>query len=266
MYGGKKIREIIKEEKEKLSGLTWKKRLGYIWDYYKPLMAAVLSVIAAVGVGAAIYHNAQQKSLLNVYIMDCYASSLAGNAMAEEFEEYLGGLDEDEYVLVDTQLIAGSGATGQFDMSNQMKFAALANAHEVDMVILNQETYDSFLEKGYLMELDGLLSEEQKNQWADLLAWAPPWEEEETDAGEQAEALGQDGTETAPQPQHESQATAQNPDGSGTEEMRIFAVKISDSEVLERYQAYGGAAVYAGLFINSERTEYFDEFCAYLLS
>ena len=41
----KNPKAVIREELKKLSALSWGERVGYIWDYYKPLMAAILVII-----------------------------------------------------------------------------------------------------------------------------------------------------------------------------------------------------------------------------
>lgn len=237
----KTIRKTIREESEKLSGMTWGRRLGYIWDYYKPLMVAVLCVIFAISLGVTIYRSKQQKSLINVYMMDCNASTVSGEEMEQEFAEYLGGLGKHEYVLVDTQLITDSETTTEYSISSQVKLMAVASSGELDMMILNQSAYEAFVSQGYLMELDEILSSEQKAQWSELLDYAAPAQAEEAVETEQTAS-------------------------ADLAEQRIYAVKIQDSEVLERYQAYGDDTVYAVLYVNAKRTDHFGDFCGYLLS
>ena len=63
------IREIIREELKKLKGMTWGQRLGYIWDYYKPLMAAILAVILVISIGVSIYRNMQLHSVYGYFLL-----------------------------------------------------------------------------------------------------------------------------------------------------------------------------------------------------
>ena len=96
------IREVIREELKKLKGMTWGQRLGYIWDYYKPLMAAILAVILVISIGVSIYRNMQINHLLNVYFVNCNSTELDAQAITDDFAEYIGGIGaKDEILLPD---------------------------------------------------------------------------------------------------------------------------------------------------------------------
>ena len=97
------IQETIREEWKKLSKLSWGERIVYIWDYYKPLMAAIACVILAISIGVSIYHNMQINTLLNAYFINCNALDADGDAIAADFAAYLGGIGEKDEIHVDVK-------------------------------------------------------------------------------------------------------------------------------------------------------------------
>ena len=42
---GKTRKELMREEREKLQGMPLKKKLGYIWDYYKAVIGAAVVLV-----------------------------------------------------------------------------------------------------------------------------------------------------------------------------------------------------------------------------
>ncbi len=164
----KTLKEIIREELEKLSKLTWGQRFGYIWDYYKPLMAAIFGVIFVIVIGVNIYHNLQLKQLLNVYLLNSNSFEIDTDQIAAGFGEYIGGLGEDDVVTVDASLDL-TDTTSQYGIAAQTKFTALISAAEVDILILDRESYERYSEMEYFADLSDVLSAEQMEKWADLL-------------------------------------------------------------------------------------------------
>ena len=129
------IREIIREELKKLKGMTWGQRLGYIWDYYKPLMAAILAVILVISIGVSIYRNMQINHLLNVYFVNCNSTELDAQAITDDFAEYIGGIGAKDEILLDTSTILDAEDTSQYSMASQMKFTAVVAAGDVDVAM-----------------------------------------------------------------------------------------------------------------------------------
>lgn len=170
MDENKKLREIIREELKKLSGMTWGQRLGYIWDYYKPLLAALLGIVLAINLGVTIYHNMQEVDVIQVYMMDANALEVDTEAMAEEFGEYLGGIGKNDVITIDASLTSDRDGTSQYSMASQVKVMALGSTGEMDVIILPEDSYREYLEQGMIKSMDDILSEEQKEKWSNLLA------------------------------------------------------------------------------------------------
>lgn len=152
-----------------MSGMTWGKRLGYIWDYYKPLLAALLGIIIAINLGVTIYRNLQLVDVLQVYMVNSNALEVDTEEMAAEFGEYIGGLKKNEVVTIDTSLIEDEDDVSQYSMASQVKLMALTSGGGIDILILEEDVYQQYLEEGMIQSIDSILSEEQKEKWSDLL-------------------------------------------------------------------------------------------------
>jgi hypothetical protein len=56
-------------------------------------------------------------------------------------------------------------------MAMQVKVMALATNGDMDLVLAKESVYQEYLEAGWFRELDDLLTDEQKENWSDLLVY-----------------------------------------------------------------------------------------------
>lgn len=222
----KTVKQIIREELGKLSKLSWKQRIVYIWDYYKPLFVALIGIIAAISLGVTIYHNKQLNHLLNIYFVNCNSIELNSDDFTDGFAEALGGIGEKDVIMLDITM-AFTGDNSQYEMANQMKMMALSSAAEMDVILVDEEKYLELEPQGFFADLSQILSEEQMEEWTDLLVTGTTLE---------------DGT------------------------VPVTAIDLTDSPLLTEKNAYPGLKVYGTVAVTSERTELSDEFFAYLLA
>lgn len=220
------IREIIREELQKLKGMTWGQRIGYIWDYYKPLMVAILAVILVISIGVSIYRNMQINHLLNVYFVNCNSAEVDAQEITDDFAAYLGGIGAKDEILIDTSTVLDAEDTSQYSMASQMKFTAVVAAGDVDVAIFDAEQYEKYRDGYGLEDLSKVLSEEQLSKWQDSIVYG---KDEET------------GKEIP------------------------VALKVQDAPLITKYNAYNGEEAYAAVLVNSEHTDMSAEFLDYLM-
>lgn len=220
------IREIIREELKKLKGMTWGQRLGYIWDYYKPLMAAILAVILVISIGVSIYQNMQINHLLNVYFVNCNSAEMDAQAVTDDFAEYIGGIGEKDEILIDTSTVLDAEDTSQYSMASQMKFTAVAAAGDIDVAVFDAEQYEKYRDGYGLEDLSNVLSEEQLSRWEDALVYG---KDEETG-----------------------------------EEIPV-ALDVQKVSLIEKYDVYNGEKAYAAVMANSSHTDMSAKFLEYLM-
>lgn len=222
----KSIKQTVREELKKLSGLSWGQRLGYIWDYYKPLLVAILVIIAAVSMGVSIYHNLQIDHIFKAYLVNCDSYSTDVEQMSSEFAEYIGGIGKQEEITIDSSLTYDPDDASQYGVAAQMKLVTYMAAGEMDVMIGDKLLYDHYMEVGGLTDLTDLFSEKELAAWKDYLV-------EGTDP--------EDGT------------------------TGIYAVKLNDSSVLNRYPAYPKGDFYATVPLSAKHPELIVQFLNYLL-
>lgn len=226
----KTTKELIREELKKLSDLSWKERLEYIWDYYKPLMAAVIAVIILISVGTTIYRNMQIETLLNVIFVN--SSNILGDSesMNADFVECIGGLKKNQEIVMDTSFsIADDGS--QYSMASQTKMTALASVGSIDIMVMDEDVFEHYYEAGNFADLSEILSAEQLEEWADLLIERKPSEE-----------------------------------SNDTEKETVTAaIDLSEAPALKKYELYNGEKLYGGVFAGKEKNELYGEFFEFLL-
>lgn len=221
------IRDIIREEWKKLSGLTWGQRLTYIWDYYKPLMAAILGVIALISLVVTMYQNSQINHLLNVYVINCDSMQVDAEAVTADFEAYIGGIGDKDEILIDTSLTIDAADNSQYGIANQMKLTAVSAAGEMDVVLFDQTQFERYQNSGGLTDLADILSAEQLEAWADDLVYG---KDEET------------GKEI------------------------VAGLNVQNAPVIQQYQAYRGEPAYAVVMGNASHLELSATFLEYLMN
>ena len=190
-------------------------------------MAILVGILLLVNIGMTVYRNMQIEEILQAYLVNCNSMEVDAMEVSEGFAEYLGGLEEHQVAVVNTTLIEeGKDAPqSQSSMAETMKLTALMAAQDMDVVVLDELAYEAYLEKGFLMDLSGVLSKEQKTQWQEKLV---------NEKGESGSA--------------------------------VYAVDVTDSEVLTGQDAYFGRTAYAAVIVNSVNVDMGLAFIEYLLN
>lgn len=244
----KNPKAVIREELKKLSALSWGERVGYIWDYYKPLMAAILVIIFFISLGVEIYRNLQKDYLLNAYFVNSNTVLSDYETMTSDFEEYIGGLEKNQVINIDTTLTI-SEDLDQYSTASQTKLTAIASTGDLDIIVMDAETFDRYYKEGFFADLSEVLTEEQMEQWEERLIFREPAADLKEESSEETEAAVQ---EAAYSSEQQSEAVP-------------AAIDISDLDILEQYNIYTDEEVYAGVFSRISHPEMIRSFFDFLL-
>lgn len=144
-------------EKQKLKGMGFKKKLEYIWMYYKPAIFGFLAVILAIFVGMDIYHNAQIEEVFSMFVVNGAATD--DGAVVEDIRQLLGLESDLEEVNVSTSLQT-EATQDNLDYNSSMLFIVRAQTGEMDVLIMPEGLYQTFLKQEYFEDLHGILGEE----------------------------------------------------------------------------------------------------------
>lgn len=137
---------------ETIRSLHGRKRWEHIWTYYK--MPIILVLIAVYIVGYFGYRQATRKE--NVLYLAMVNVS-AGEDLTEELTEgFLArqGLDSSKQeVYLYNGLLLSETADQQYVYASRMKILGALAADQLDVVLMDAEARDAFLEQGYLADL-----------------------------------------------------------------------------------------------------------------
>lgn len=149
-------------QREAFRQMTPAAKLEHIYTYYKWYI--LLAVVAAVILGSAVHRAMTRK---DVVLYTAYVNVAVGQDLEGALHEgYLteAGLDlrkNEVYFYRDLYLSNDpSPENHEFAYASNMKLMATINAGDLDLVLMNREAYDLLSGSGYLMELDGLFSED----------------------------------------------------------------------------------------------------------
>lgn len=143
-------------EKEKLSGMGLKKKLEYIWMYYKAAIFGVVLFIAAIFIGHDIYQNAQIKDILNVYAVN--GVLLDTEALEAQAMEILEGDPQNEKVTFNVSMNTDADGA-ELDYSSQMVFATQLQVGTLDVMVMPEALYESLHEQEMFVDMEELLGE-----------------------------------------------------------------------------------------------------------
>lgn len=222
---GKTRRESMREGREKFGKLSFKEKLGYLWDYYKwvPALVVVLAVVIAIGVHVA--KDSRKETVLSAAIINGIKNEgNEGLKLSEGFAEYIGLDPKTQSLSLDDTYLIKLADGDQVTVACQTKLMAAIQGETLDLMVMPEDIYRNYLASGAIVRLDEALDgeflEEEKERW-------------------QMDRRGED-TE----------------DG-------LYALRVTGSKKLE--PLYGSQEVYAAVPAGAGHREAMEEFLKYLL-
>lgn len=171
------LKEKWKIEKEKLSHMSFKEKIGYIWEYYKLHMFIGLIILFFLGaIGTGIY-NSTFDTRLYCMVLNSPRSQQNFQVITEDFAHAMGYDGKKDQIFVES-MIGGFGDEKETaastdpaatldpnnlsdpmgDYTTVMKMTALISAKELDVVICDQEAFEYYGKKmGAFYDLSSLL-------------------------------------------------------------------------------------------------------------
>ena len=137
-------------------------KLEYIFAYFK--LPLVLLLIALIAAGTVLSHAITRKNellylgLINVAVSEDMQERLTGG-----FVDAMGADPRKNEVYPYWGLYISDAPAEEYheySYASRLKMLAAMNAKQVDVVLLNRESYDLFSHSGYLLDLAELLQEE----------------------------------------------------------------------------------------------------------
>lgn len=167
---------MAKAEWETLRSLHGRKRLDHIWTYYKmPIILAVIVVYIIAYIG---YRQATRKEeVLYLAMVNVSAGEELTGELTDGFlaQQGLTGGREDVYLY--NGLLLSENADQQYVYASRMKILGALAADQLDVVLMDAEARDAFLQEGYLADLrtldpslEGVEGLDDSGLWLDVSA------------------------------------------------------------------------------------------------
>jgi hypothetical protein len=143
-----------KSIKEKMSGLTKKEKISYIWEYFKyPIIGVVAGIAIMISIISGIIN--QKESVLGITLIGNYVDT---NVLTE-FEtktssELIKDNPKGKKIVSYDFLTVTDNPMDQYTMAAKEKLTVKVAAGEVDVIILNKKSYDDYVKIGMFKRLD----------------------------------------------------------------------------------------------------------------
>jgi hypothetical protein len=223
------IKERLQNEKKKLKELSFKKKIEYIWDYYKPIMVGIILTITLVSVIIQMAINISKEDVLYIATINSVTQMEENFPFVEGFKEYAAIDERKQVVTVDTSLMLNyeSEDMDEYYMSAVMKLAAIIAARQLDVMLMEESVYNRHLYDGTFYDLHELLPEELYKRVEPYLIWGIT-EEESTS--------------------------------------RPYAIDVTDIAEVDVANTFGDKEILLGVITNTKNQEYVIQFIEYLFN
>lgn len=147
---------------ENLRTLHGRKKVQYIWDYYKLPLAVLCIVLYAAGY--MLYGRITHKdTVLYAALVNVAAGEDLTQELTGDFLDYLNLNPSKNELELYTGLYLTDNETNQYHeytYASRMKIQAAIDGELMDVVLMNREAFDAFSQSGYLYDLKELLCRE----------------------------------------------------------------------------------------------------------
>lgn len=141
-----------KAEKKKLSELKGRKKLEYLWAYYKWVLAVACGVILVLCVVVSAVRGASAKELLCVLTVDAEMKDPSDESMAKQIKQSIDPKENRNFVTITSNCYTGSD--GALDYNSSMLLTVRVASGELDTVILPEKVYRTYNKQGMFLSVE----------------------------------------------------------------------------------------------------------------
>lgn len=165
------IHDEIKEQQQKTKDMTLKGKLSYFWDYYKiHTIAAILVTIFIISIiRAYVTHKDYGFYATLINAVTPGINDDTSVIWADEFLEFAGLNPDDYQVYIDTSVVISEDAGAPYAASNREKMVAMMQVGEINAIISDTETFESYAQVEYFYDLKSVFTAEQLAPYQDYL-------------------------------------------------------------------------------------------------
>lgn len=147
-------------EREKLSSMSLKDKIWYIWEYYKfHIIGTGLFLFLAISIGTTVVQNNYDTAFYCAIINARSQTDSNTEYLEQGFKEYLK-VDEKTKVIVDSSLQVSYETPNEMGYAVMAKITALVASKELDAMITDVENIEHYAAVGGLADLHTFLPAE----------------------------------------------------------------------------------------------------------
>lgn len=153
-----------------LKSLPGKKKLQYIWDYYK-LPLALICILLYVIIYVSYRHFTYKEPVLYTALVNVNAGETLTAQLDQGFLDAAGiNASQNRLYLYSGLFLTDdeSSSYHEYTYASRMKILAAIDGEQLDVVLMDKEAFDAFSQNGYLYRIDELLQEEAPDLYEEL--------------------------------------------------------------------------------------------------
>jgi|GEM_PF-2311734 len=163
----------VQTEREKMRQMGAKERMVYIWGYYKMyFIGGLLLLITAFNIVNTLLWNPPPKTYLSVAVYGPPAVVEHIRALSQDMTEKL--VSEPEAFQVAAESYHVTGAEAELQATMTQKLMANVSVGEVNLIVVDEENFETLLNKGLFTPLGEVLDGEMHAKYAEDLYRAAP--------------------------------------------------------------------------------------------
>lgn len=148
---------VIKEEdiiKETWDGMSFGKKLEYLWMYYKSWLFAALILAGVICLGVSMYKGIHTKVLLNAVVIG--GDSQKAEWLEESFSQYAGIGEKDGVVRVRANIPDDMGGA-----TSKTALTTLMGANAVDVLVCSESVFEEYAGQDGFLDMKEFLGEKE---------------------------------------------------------------------------------------------------------
>ena len=163
----------LHQEKEKLKQMTFRKKLSYIFDYYRwPIFLSVCLIVLIALLGDIFYQGTKENVILGFATNDDWRL-FDTETVKNQFSQYLGIDDSRERIVFDASLYVDLDSSVDYVVGSQGQIAATTANQSLDFLITTPELTEHYASLLPLKDLDTFLPEDLHEALSDKLVSLP---------------------------------------------------------------------------------------------
>lgn len=150
---------FLKEEKHKLKGMPFKKKVEYIWEYYKLWIIGTICLVAAITSFVTTLVNNPDHIVLNAVFINASILDPDETTIAADFLKDSGIEAEENQVFLDTSMQINREAEDYMSSTFNQKLMAYIAAETIDAILEDELNFQYYAKNGMFTDLKELLPE-----------------------------------------------------------------------------------------------------------